>query len=240
MLIPPEQLIAHRGHREPFPENSLLAIADAIAAGAKNIEFDIQFTGDGELVLFHDTNMLRLCGVDQCIHDLAADQLQNFYASDSERLGDRFHNNPINLFSELLPFIIKNSHISFFMEIKKDSLIVLGEDFCFYHLGQAMTFVPDNLHFISFNSAAVYRAKQEGFHSTALVFRAWTARNQLLEETKADAGFLNYKRIPEHELIEANVPLIVYETCDIQHAHLLIERGAAAVETFCIRKMLRK
>ncbi|MFT6102300.1 MAG: glycerophosphoryl diester phosphodiesterase [Candidatus Endobugula sp.] len=240
MLIPPEQLIAHRGHCDQFPENSLLAIADAIAAGAKNIEFDIQLTGDGELVLLHDSNMQRMCSVDQSIHELSVDQLVNFHTSEPERFGDKFKRNPINLFSELLPLIKDNSEISFYMELKDASLQVLGEDFCFNYLTQSMSSIPNNLRFISFNTAAVYRAKQEGFHTTALVFRDWPARNQLLEEARADIGFFNYNRIPDNELIQANVPIMVYETCDIHLIKSLLDRGAAAVETFCIGKMLRK
>lgn len=62
-----DKLIAHRGLYSAdgnVPENSMLAIKNAIDSDY-GIEFDINVLGDGNVVVFHDNNLKRLCGVDK-------------------------------------------------------------------------------------------------------------------------------------------------------------------------------
>lgn len=47
-------LIGHRGVRGAIPENTLAAFAAAINAGLDGLEFDVQRSRDGALVIFHD------------------------------------------------------------------------------------------------------------------------------------------------------------------------------------------
>jgi len=52
---------AHRGlHGPGVPENSLAAFSAALDAGA-GIECDVRLTADGEVVVFHDHDLQRLC-----------------------------------------------------------------------------------------------------------------------------------------------------------------------------------
>ncbi len=39
------KIIAHRGHSEKYPENTLLAFKKAIEVGADKIEFDVHYIG---------------------------------------------------------------------------------------------------------------------------------------------------------------------------------------------------
>ncbi len=239
MKIPPEQLVAHRGHQDQFPENSILAILDAIAAGAKNIEFDIQYTKDGHVALYHDANMQRISDVEYTITELTKDELKQYSAKEPKRLGRRFTHNPIEYLDQLIPIIVKHHDITFFIEIKEESLHHFGSDFCFNHLKLVLgNTVPNNLILISFDLEAVKRAKEEGFAKTALVFRDWAKRDELLAEANADYGFTNYTRIPPRLPITASRPIMVYEVRYPLIAIQLLERGAAAVETFCIRALL--
>jgi glycerophosphoryl diester phosphodiesterase len=54
---------AHRGlHFGPaFPENSLIAFAAALEKGA-GIECDLRLTADDRIVVFHDSDAMRICG----------------------------------------------------------------------------------------------------------------------------------------------------------------------------------
>jgi glycerophosphoryl diester phosphodiesterase len=54
--------IAHRGASGQFPENTRLAFAKAIAAGADMIELDCQMSRDGHVVVFHDEQLRRTTG----------------------------------------------------------------------------------------------------------------------------------------------------------------------------------
>lgn len=52
------ELIAHRGFEDQFPENTLYSARQASYFGA-NVEFDIQFTSDGVMVVMHDHTVDR-------------------------------------------------------------------------------------------------------------------------------------------------------------------------------------
>src|SRR5689334_21435531 len=47
-------VIAHRGASGVAPENTLAAMAAATASGADLVEFDVQRTSDGHLIVVHD------------------------------------------------------------------------------------------------------------------------------------------------------------------------------------------
>ena len=67
------RLYAHRGLYDPdrnAPENSLAAFERAAEAGY-GIELDVQLTGDGKLIVHHDGNTKRVCGVDATIRQTA-------------------------------------------------------------------------------------------------------------------------------------------------------------------------
>ena len=56
-------IIAHRGASAEEQENTLPAFERAIARGADYVEFDVQASSDGGLVVFHDLRLDRLTGV---------------------------------------------------------------------------------------------------------------------------------------------------------------------------------
>lgn len=53
----------HRGAKGLAPENTLSAFRAGLAAGADGVEFDVQRTADGHLVVFHDDDLKRIAGV---------------------------------------------------------------------------------------------------------------------------------------------------------------------------------
>ncbi len=61
--LPTPQAIAHRGGNVTalgsVPENTLAAFENAIALGMDYLEFDVQMTDDGELVVIHDETVDR-------------------------------------------------------------------------------------------------------------------------------------------------------------------------------------
>jgi glycerophosphoryl diester phosphodiesterase len=67
---------AHRGlWGGKVPENSLAAFRAAAAAGV-GCELDVRLTKDGELVVFHDTTLERMCGEDIRIDALTYAELR--------------------------------------------------------------------------------------------------------------------------------------------------------------------
>lgn len=55
--MPYPRICAHRGFNSILPENSMAAFGAAIALGAQEIELDLRFTKDGEIVVCHDENI---------------------------------------------------------------------------------------------------------------------------------------------------------------------------------------
>ena len=66
---------AHRADAINAPENSLSAIQSALDQGADVIEFDVQVTKDGVVVLHHDLTLARMTGVNQRVDELTYDEL---------------------------------------------------------------------------------------------------------------------------------------------------------------------
>jgi glycerophosphoryl diester phosphodiesterase len=52
-------VIGHRGNRAHAPENTIPSLLEAVALGADAVEFDVQVTRDGALVLMHDLTLDR-------------------------------------------------------------------------------------------------------------------------------------------------------------------------------------
>ena len=70
--------IAHRGlHDENTPENSIPAFEKAVEGGF-NIEIDVHLTKDGHLVVFHDADLKRMCGVDKAVKDCTLDEIKTY------------------------------------------------------------------------------------------------------------------------------------------------------------------
>ena len=76
--------IAHRGyHNKENPENTLAAFQLALDNNYA-IELDIQFTKDYQIVVFHDDNLKRLCGIDKKVCEFTYDELKEFKINNTE------------------------------------------------------------------------------------------------------------------------------------------------------------
>ena len=53
-------IIGHRGAGGVAPENTRAAIEQAIGAGAQWVEIDVQETIDGEVVVIHDSDLMKM------------------------------------------------------------------------------------------------------------------------------------------------------------------------------------
>jgi glycerophosphoryl diester phosphodiesterase len=55
-------IIAHRGYRTKYPENTLVAFEAALDAGAHMLELDVRLAKDRKMVVIHDENLERTTG----------------------------------------------------------------------------------------------------------------------------------------------------------------------------------
>ena len=69
------KIIAHRGASGAAPENTMASIRRAIADGADWIEIDVQETADGEVVVIHDSDFMKLAGVNLKVWEATTERL---------------------------------------------------------------------------------------------------------------------------------------------------------------------
>jgi len=56
-------IVAHRGAAGSAPENTIASVRQAVEDGADWIEIDVQETVDGEVIVIHDSDFMKLAGV---------------------------------------------------------------------------------------------------------------------------------------------------------------------------------
>ena len=80
------QFIAHRGGKATTPENTLASFRNAIALGVDYLEFDVQMTADGHLVVIHDDTVDRTTNGTGLVGEMTLDQLRALDAGNGEKV----------------------------------------------------------------------------------------------------------------------------------------------------------
>jgi glycerophosphoryl diester phosphodiesterase len=72
------KIIAHRGIHDNFQvmENTMAAFQSAAAAGIYGVELDLRWTRDGEAVVCHDPDLMRVFGIKAAVHRLSLRELR--------------------------------------------------------------------------------------------------------------------------------------------------------------------
>ena len=84
--LTPMQTIAHRGGLIDEPENTLAAFRNGINQGADWLEFDVQMTSDGALVVIHDETVDRTTDGTGAVGDLTLEQIRSLDAGKGEKV----------------------------------------------------------------------------------------------------------------------------------------------------------
>jgi glycerophosphoryl diester phosphodiesterase len=82
-LPPKPRIFAHRGLADPLSidENTIAAFAAALEHGATHLESDTQATRDGHAVMFHDSDLRRVAGVDAAVSELTLGEIREIKLS---------------------------------------------------------------------------------------------------------------------------------------------------------------
>jgi glycerophosphoryl diester phosphodiesterase len=95
-------VIGHRGFGKshtPQIENTLFAIEEALKKGVSAIEFDVQLTADGEVVLMHDPMVDRTTNGTGCVSEMSYEQIARLSMKDES--GSILHGRPDVVFPNL-------------------------------------------------------------------------------------------------------------------------------------------
>ncbi|MCF0135645.1 MAG: glycerophosphodiester phosphodiesterase [Lachnospiraceae bacterium] len=101
---------AHRGLHTvdmSVPENTLAAFEEACRAGY-GMELDVQLSKDGQVVVFHDDDLYRVCGVNARVDSMTYEELKQLSVCGSEE--------KIPLFSQVLELV--NARQPLIVELK--------------------------------------------------------------------------------------------------------------------------
>ena len=106
------KILGHRGAAGTLPENTLLAFAKSLEFGADGLEFDVQLSRDGEVVICHDERVDRTSDGIGWLKDFTLKELKQLNFGGAFRL-----NTPIPTLEELLD-MIKGRPVILNVEIK--------------------------------------------------------------------------------------------------------------------------
>lgn len=149
--------IAHRGlhtNNGHIPENSLSAFRAAIAKGFP-IELDLHVIADGTVIVFHDDDLERMCGLKRETDSLSFEELSTMFLKDSEET--------IPTFQTVLELI--NGQVPILIEVKELKNIKSGAEkiwnlLCNYkHEFAVQSFNPLTLGWFAKNAPHVSRGQ---------------------------------------------------------------------------------
>jgi len=233
------QLVAHRGYAMRYPENTLMALQAAVAAGAHFLEFDILLSADKVPVLFHDRDLQRMCGRDGSIHEYAMAELRQFSVSEFARFGYHYVNNRITSLQETVDYLRTQPNVLAFVEIKRQGLEIFGIDGVLDAVLPLLESIRHQAVIISYSLQALLAVRERSAYPVGAVFDRWRERKHALIRTlRPEYLFTDIDELPRFgKLKYPGSQLAVYECVDPLRALKLHRRGVDLVETFAIAEM---
>lgn len=240
MIIP--QLVAHRGYPQHYPENTLIGIEAAIAAGARFIEVDVQISRDRVPVLFHDRGLKRLCGVNGRIQDYRYDELWALRASEPGKFGDRFNDVHITRLAELGHFLRRHPDVTAFIELKRSSLEHFGIETMLDLVRRSLKPALSQCVLISYSLPALLTARRAGWSRIGVVIDHWPEhRQEIISQIHPQYLFCDMEGLPREGHVHADdTKLVVFEVAEPPVALKLTARGVDFIETFAVGEMIQE
>lgn len=113
-------VIAHRGDSAHRPENTLASFASALEVGADLVEFDVQLTRDGAVVVLHDPTLERTTTGRGDVRRMTLAEVRAVSAGFPSRFGDAHAGERVPTLPEALGMLRERARVM--IEIKPDSV----------------------------------------------------------------------------------------------------------------------
>ncbi|MGA8708279.1 MAG: glycerophosphodiester phosphodiesterase family protein [Steroidobacteraceae bacterium] len=235
----PFQLVAHRGNASEFPENTLPAFQSALDLGLKYLELDIQLAADGVPMVIHDSRLERTAGMSGSVFDMRARMLQEIEVAETARFGERYRGTHIPRLTDVLALLEGRPDVRIFVEIKKESLRHFGHDQVVGKVLEAIRPVQQQCVVISYDLAAIFRARQIGGATIGWVLEHYDQHSRLKYEALQPEFLFGDKETlpPQGALWRGPWQWVIFEVVTLELAQALAARGAHHIETMQVRQM---
>ncbi|MGB2054745.1 MAG: glycerophosphodiester phosphodiesterase family protein [Porticoccaceae bacterium] len=243
-MIDPSKLVAHRGYQAKYPENTVLSLNKAIAAGGLFIELDVQFSADKLPIIYHDTNLQRVSGRHIDLFSIRRDKLLTYPACEPDRLGRTFDDQTISPLEAIVDILLANPQVTAFIEIKEESIEHCGRELISASVQQILQPVAAQSVIMSFDYLLAISARQAGWPLVGVVLKNWADLSNIdVISAQPDYIFTDHNIIPadcrlEQVEILADTLLVAYEVSTPALASHLLRQGVDMLETFEIEAMI--
>jgi len=235
------ELVAHRGYPGRFPENSLIGMRAALEAGARHVEFDVQFTRDGVPVVLHDASLRRTTGKRGTVFLMDHADVAARPAGEPARFGERYRELRIPRLETMLELIEAFPGVTAFVEIKRASLWKTGRTKALQILRPLLLPRRDWTVLLSFDRELVAMGRNE--FRTGWAFEPWKSHHrQVVEALQPEFLFTCLRGLPPGADAFWQGPWrwAVYDVPNLAEAQMLHAMGAHLVETDDIGEWLRE
>ena len=235
----PIHLVAHRGDARDFPENTIPAFASALSSGVRFLELDVHLSSDGVPIVIHDHQLMRTTGLAGSVFELQAAQLMQRSAHEPQRFGERFRGTRIPLLADVLALLEGRPEVTLFVEIKRASLAHYGHEQVVSRLVDVLRPAREQCVVISFDLAAIYRARQLGGFAIGWVLSDYDPHARLkYEAVQPEFLFCDHARLPVRgALWRGPWRWVIYEIDAWDTALALAARGVQYIETMAVQPM---
>lgn len=236
------RIVAHRGQRATFPENTLEGIRAAIQCGAGAVEFDVQMCADLIPVVCHDVNLLRTSGIDMDITQHRYEELKDISVGEPSRFAQQYTSIRLPTLESMVNELLTTAEVLTFVELKDESIDVFGLDTFLYPVIEQLVRIKERCIVLAENLEALLQLKKQVATPIGWIIRRLDTNDFLLAEQHAvDYLVINQNYCPEHYHFPAdNWKWIVYETRNPDKAVRLFEQGVSFVETNDVCQLLKR
>ncbi len=237
MAIP--HLVAHRGLMESYPENTLISLESALLCGASYIEFDVQCTADGELVVFHDTDLLRTTGIQGNLFEMSYDEIKNIRAHEPERFSLAFFNQHIPRLTDVVQLLQKYPRATAFVEIKSETLEQYGTAIIMRDLLKTLDIIHSQCVIISYDISAIEYTKKNSDFLTGWVLHSYDDfSHKIAKKIAPEYLIINHRKIPHNtDPWPGDWHWMVYDITDPELALHYASHNIPLIETRDVRNM---
>jgi len=232
------KMVAHRGWSSRYPENSIKAIQASIDAGCRWVEFDVQLSGDEVPVVFHDASLNRTTGLKGDIFNHSATGLSKMPLKQlsSDLQADKQF---IPRLSDVLSLLQSNPQVTFFVEIKDESLRVFDIEKTIDALLEVVEPYKKQCVIIAFDWRALAEIRKRCEMPVGWILKGFDAETlQLAEKHTPDYLICNYLKLGHSKPWPGAWKWMLYEINELSTITHFTCLGIDFIETSDIGDML--